>query len=181
MSQYVVTITNGAGSQRLPTGAYDVTASVTGYTGLLDPTTFTATGSPGSEDFTVAAEGTLTLVINETGASGGTPITSGTFIRCNSDGSTTYGTAKTVSAIGECVFDHVPYGTGVAPYAFYVKQLTSDGSHNFDTAPITIDMASTTQTNYVLNALAALQSFTLVDAYYSGLNVSGSMTFDGPQ
>lgn len=181
MSQYIVNITNGVGSERLPIGVYDVTASVTGYTGLLDPDTFTATGIAGSEDFTIAAEGTLTLVVNETGASGGTPITSGSFIRCNVDGTVTYGTAKTVSAIGECVFDHVPYGTSGSPYTFYVKQLSSDDSHNFDTDPITISMEGDTQTDYVLNTLAALQSFTLVDAYYSGLTVDGSMTFDGPQ
>lgn len=177
MSQYVVTITNGAGSERLPIGSYNVTASVTGYTGVLDPTTFTASGTPGSESFTIAAEGTLTLVVNETGASGGTPITGGTFIRCSADGSQTYGTAKTISATGECVFDHVPYGTTLAPYELYVKQLSSDGRHNFDANPITIQMEEDTQTNYVLNDLAALQSFTLEDAYYSGLKVGGSMTF----
>lgn len=181
MSQYLVPITNGTGSQRLPIGAYNVTADVTGYTGVLDPTTFTATGSDGSQAFTIAATGTLTLNVNETGASGGTPVTSGTCIRCSQDGTTTYGTAKTISATGDCIFDHVPFGTAGTPATFYVKQLTSDDTHNIYSGVITVSMEAETQTNYVQNTLAANQSFTLTDAYYSGLNIDGSLTFDGPQ
>lgn len=181
MAQYVVTITNGAGSRNLPAGLYDVTANVTGYAGVLDPDSFTATTSTGSESFTLAATGTLTLTVNETGASGGTPITSGSFIRCSADGLTTYGTAKTVSGIGECVFDHVPFGDGVTPYTIYVLQLTSDGEHNIHSGVIAVDMEASTQGEYVQNSLAAEQDFALEDAYYSGLNLSGSLTFDGPQ
>lgn len=43
MAEYVVTIKNGTGSENLPAGLYNVAASVTGYDGALDPTTFTAT------------------------------------------------------------------------------------------------------------------------------------------
>ena len=115
MAQYVVNITNGSGSEKLPIGQYDVTAAVPGYNGALDPTTFTATGSEGTQAFTISADGTLTLIVNETGAEGGTPVTAGTFIRCNSDGSETYGPAKTIDATGNCVFDAVPYGTAESP------------------------------------------------------------------
>lgn len=86
MAEYIVTITNGTGSELLPAGNYNVAASVTGYDGALDPTTFAATTSEGSQAFTLAATETLTLNVNETGALGGTPITSGTFIRCSQDG-----------------------------------------------------------------------------------------------
>ncbi len=181
MAQYLVNITDGVGSTRLPIGDYRVSASVTGYTGVLTPTRFTATDSPGSQSFSVAAEGTLNLVINETAAAGGTPITGGSFIRCNANGLVTYGTIKTVSSTGECVFDHVPFGDTATPYTFYVRQVTSDDYHNFSTAPIAIQMEGATQTNYVLNTLAALQEFTVTDAHYAGLNITGSMTFDGPE
>ena len=181
MAQYNVTITNGEGSENLPLGSYDVTASVTGYAGLLDPDLFTATAGTGSQAFTIAATGTLTLDVNETGASGGTPIISGTFIRCNQAGTVNYGTAKTVSAIGVCAFDYVPFGDGTTPYDIYVKQLTSDEDHSIHEGVITASMAAQTQSQYVQNTPAALQSFTFTDANYSGLNMNGTLTFEGPQ
>lgn len=182
MATYNVTITNGSGSQELPAGLYNVTAAVTGYDNVtLDPSTFTATTGTGSESFTIAAAGTLTLNVNETGASGGTPITAGTFIRCSADGNTEYGTAKTVDASGVCEFDHVPYGDAVTPYEFYIRQLTSDTTHSIFDGVITIQMAALTQTEYVQNLPAAQQDFSFTDQYYSGLPISGSLTFDGPQ
>lgn len=181
MAQHVVNITNGAGSQALVAGNYTVTAAVTGYTGTLDPTTFTATSSTGSQAFTIAATGTLTLNVNDTGAVGGAPITSGTFIRCNADGSQTYGTAKSISALGVCVFDAVPFGTVGSPVAVYMKQLTSDATHNIYPGVLTASMTAQMQSQYVLNGAAALQSFTFTDANYSGLNMDGTLTFDGPQ
>ena len=181
MAQYVVTITNGLGSHNLPAGLYDVTASVTGYDGVLDPTSFTATTSTGSEEFTLAATGTLTLTVNDTGAAGGNPIIAGSFIRCSADGLTTYGSAKTISATGECVFDHVPFGDALDPYTIHVKQVASDDDHNIYPGVLSVDMEASTQGEYVLNAAAAQQDFELEDAYYSGLMLSGSLTFDGPQ
>lgn len=181
MSQYPVTITNGTGSGNLPAGQYTVTSNVTGYSNIsLDPNTFTATTSTGSRAFTIAATGTLTLNVNETGASGGTPITGGTFIRCNQAGTVNYGTAKTVSALGVCTFDYVPYGDGTTPYAVYVKQLTSDSTHSIFSGVITANMSAQTQSQYVQNTPAAEQSFTFTDANYSGLNMNGTLTFDGP-
>lgn len=181
MSQYVVNITNGSGSKALPKGKYDVTASVPGYTGLLDPSTFTATDTEGSQAFTIAATGTLTLNINETGAEGGTPVTGGTFIRCNSDGTETYGTAKTITATGVCIFDAVPFGTSESPISVYVKQLTTDDTHNLHEGVVSVSMDGETKVQYVLNAPAATQTFTFTDANYAGLNMNGTLTFDGPQ
>lgn len=180
MAQYPVTITNGVGSENLPAGSYTVTKSIVGYDGVLDPTIFIATASTGSQAFTAAATGTLTLNVNETGASGGTPITGGTFIRCNQAGTTDYGTAKSVSAAGVCTFDHVPLGEVGTPYTFYVRQLTSDTSHSIQTGVITISMEEEEQSEYVQNLPAEQQDFTMTDAYYSGLNLNGTLTFDGP-
>ena len=181
MAQYVVTITNGTGSQILPKGKYDVTASVPGYAGTLDPSTFTASELEGNQSFTIAATGTITLHVNDTGASGGTPVTSGSFIRCNSDGTETYGTAKTIDAMGACTFDFVPFGTSEAPIDVYVKQLTSDETHNVHPGVVTVSMSEPNQTQYVQNTPAALQSFTFADANYAGLNLNGTLTFEGPQ
>ena len=181
MSQYVVTITNGTGSKALPKGRYDVTASVPGYAGVLDPSTFTATEAEGSQAFTIAATGTLTLHVNETGAEGGTPVTGGTFIRCSSDGTETYGIAKTIDASGVCTFEAVPFGTGEAPVSVYVKQLTADDSHNRHEDVVTASMDGESKTQYVRNAPAATQTFTFADANYAGLNINGTLTFEGPQ
>ncbi len=181
MADYIVTITNGTGSEFLPAGNYNVAAAVTGYDGALDPTAFTATTSTGAQAFTLAATGTLTLTVNETGASGGTPVTAGTFIRCSQDGLTEYGTAKTIDGSGICVFDHVPFGDVGSPYTFYIKQLTSDTTHNMHVGVIAIEMEGATQDEYVQNTAAAEQSFTFTDANYSGLNLSGTLTFTGPQ
>ncbi len=181
MAQYVVTITNGTGSEFLPTGNYDVTASVAGYDGALDPTTFAATALGTAQAFTLAATGTLTLTVNDTGDSGGTPITSGTFIRCSQDGLTEYGTAKTIDGSGTCIFDHVPFGESGTPYTFYIKQLTSDAAHNIHADVIAIDMEGVTQAEYVHNPPAAEQTFTFADENYSGLTLSGTLTFTGPQ
>ena len=181
MARYTVDIINGSGSQVLPKGTYTVTAAVEGYSGVLDPSTFTAGTAEGSQAFTIEATGTLTLQINETGAEGGTPITEGAFVRCNQDGSVTYGEAKPIGETGVCTFDHVPFGTAEAPVTFYVRQQTSDKTHNRKEEVVAISMAAQTQSEFVQNTPAALQSFTFADANYSGLAVDGSLTFDGPQ
>lgn len=181
MAEYVVTIKNGTGSENLPAGLYNVAASVTGYDGALDTTTFTATSSAGAQAFTLAATGELTLNVNDMGGVGGNPITSGTFIRCSQDGLTEYGTAKSISTQGVCIFNNVPFGDGVTPYTFYVKQLTSDTTHAIHVGVIAIQMAASTQSEYVKNDPAAEQTFTFTDVNYSGLNLSGSLTFTGPQ
>ncbi len=181
MALYPVTITNGAGSANLPAGLYDVTSTVTGYSNIsLDPATFTATSGTGSQAFTIAATGTLTFNVNDSGGPGGNPITSGTFIRCNQAGTVDYGTAMTISALGVCVFNYVPFDA-VTPVAVYVRQLTSDETHSIYDGVITVDMSTSTQSQYVQNSPAALQSFTFTDANYAGLPISGSMSFDGPQ
>ena len=176
MANYNVTITNGQGSEAMKAGTYDVVAtSANGYepTSLL-PTTFTATSEAGTQTFTLSANGTLTFVVNETGASGGTPVTSGTIVMTNSTGDVEYGTPVTIGATGEAVFDNVPYGSGAEPYTLYFKQLTTDDNHNIYEGVITVSMTSQTQTEYVQNTAIATQTFTVTDANYNGLPVENA-------
>ncbi len=177
MANYNVTITNGTGSQAMKKGTYTVSATANGYdTSTLSPTTFTATENPGSESFTLSANGTLTFNVNETGAAGGTPITSGSIIMTDETGTTEYGQAVTISATGDAVFANVPYGTSGEPFQLYFKQLSSDDNHNPFDGIISVEMTSQTQTEYVQNTAIATQSFTLTDANY-GLPISGNLTF----
>ncbi len=106
MANYTVSITDGVGSARMEEGAYSVTLEAEGYDATsLSPTTYTVTRSEGSGAFTVSAVGTLTLIFNETGATGGTPITAGTVVMTDSTGASEYGSPVTISATGEGVFE----------------------------------------------------------------------------
>ncbi len=177
MATYNVTITNGNGSQAMQKGTYNVTATANGYdVSTLTPSTFTATESAGSESFTLSANGTLTFNVNETGAAGGTPVTGGTIIMTDATGTTEYGTAVTISATGEAVFDNVPYGATGTPFQLYFKQLTTDDNHNVYDGVISVEMTAQTQTEYVQNNPTATQTFSLLDATY-GLPISGSLSF----
>lgn len=176
MANYSVTIINGQGTQAMKEGVYNVTATAAnGYdlTSLL-PTTYTATDSAGSADFTLSASGTLNFIVNETGAQGGTPVTSGTIVMTDSTGTEQYGSVVNISATGEAVFSNVPYGAVGAPFTLYFKQLTTDDNHNIYSGVITVSMTSDTQTEYVLNSAIATQTFTLEDANYSGLKIDNA-------
>ncbi len=177
MANYNVTITDGTGSEAMKRGTYTVSATATGYdTSTLTPTTFTATDSAGSQSFTLSANGTLTINFNETGAAGGTPITSGSVIMTNEDGTTDYGTAVNISATGDAVFNNVPYGDAGTPFLLYFRQIESDDTHNPFEGVISVSMTSQTQTEYVLNSAIAQQTFTLTDANY-GLPIDGTLNF----
>ncbi len=180
MANYNVTITNGNGSQAMQKGTYTVSATANGYdTSTLDPKTFTATENAGSQAFTLSANGTLTFIVNETGADGGTPITSGSIVMTDSTGNTEYGTPVTIGADGNAVFANVPYGTTDAPFTLYFKQLSTDENHNIFEGVITVSMTAQTQTEYIINTPIAEQTFTLTDANYSGLPIDGSLDFTG--
>ncbi len=180
MANYNVTITDGNGSQAMQRGEYSVTADVVGYEGAtLTPDTYTATDTTGSQTFTLSATGTLTLNVNETGAAGGTPITSGTIIMTNQDGTEDYGTAVTIDATGNAVFNNIPYGDTGTPFTLYFRQLTSDDTHNTYDGIITVNMTGQTQTEYVENTPIAVQTFTVTDANYPGLPINGTLEFTG--
>ncbi len=177
MANYTVTITNGTGSQAMQRGTYDVTATADGYdVSTLTPTTFTATDAAQTQAFTLTANGTLTLNVNETGAAGGTPITSGTLVMTDSTGTEEYGQPVTIDASGNAVFENVPYGTTTEPFQLYFKQLTTADGYNVFEGVIPVSMTAQTQTEYVQNTAAAEQTFTLQDANYN-LPIDGTLTF----
>ena len=172
MANYNVQITNGSGSENMKSGNYSVTVSATGYDATsLSPTSYTAGSSAGSGSFTVSANGALTLIFNETGASGGTPITSGSVVMTDSTGNTEYGSAITIDASGQAVFNNVPYDA-TTPYVLYFVQKETDAGHNPYSGVITVNMSNAAQTEYVLNSPIAEQTFTLTDANYAGLPVA---------
>ncbi len=175
MANYNVTITNGTGSQAMQKGTYAVTATATGYDeSTLTPTTFTASETEGSQSFTLRANGTLTFNVNETGAAGGTPITSGSIVMTDSTGATEYGQPVTIGADGNAVFNNVPYDA--AGFQLYFKQLSTDDNHNIFEGVIPVSMTAQTQTEYIQNTATAVQTFNLTDETY-GLPISGSLNF----
>ncbi len=177
MANYTVTITNGTGSQVMQRGTYAVTAEATGYdASTLTPKTYEATDAAGSQAFTLTANGTLTFIVNDTGAAGGTPIAGGTIVLTDATGTEEYGTPVTVGADGTAVFANVPYGTTAEPFQLYFKQLTAAEGYNPVEGVISVSMTEQTQTEYIQNAAAAEQAFTLTDATY-GLPIDGSLTF----
>ena len=180
MANYSVNITDGAGSQSMKAGNYSVTVTATGYDpSTLAPSTFTAGETSGSGAFTLSANGALTLVFNETGASGGTPVTSGSVVMTDSTGTTRYGSPVNIGATGEADFPNVPFDS-TTPYELYFVQLSTDDAHNVFGGVISVSMSSATQQEYVVNTPIAEQSFTLTDANYSGLPIAAAtLTFAG--
>lgn len=174
MADYNVTIINGTGSQTMNPGNYTVSSIYApGYDmDTLSPTSFTATSTTTTGAFTLSASGTLTITFNETGAIGGTPITSGTVVMTDSTGTTQYGQVVNIDANGTATFSNVPYGSEQAAYTLYFKQLTSDENHNIYENVFAVGMGGQTQQEYILNELkSVIQNFTLTDANYPELPV----------
>ncbi len=174
MANYNVTIINGSGSQTMETGEYSVSAIYApGYDmTTLAPTSYSATSTTQTGNFTIGANGTLTITFNETGEAGGTPITSGTVVMTDSTGEVEYGSVVNIDSNGTAIFDNVPYGSEQAAYTLYFKQLTSDENHNVYQSVFAVGMGNETQTEYIQNTLkSVLQNFTLTDANYPELPV----------
>ena len=181
MGKYTVSITNGSGSLPMKEGSYTVAVvSAPGYdVSSLDPKSYVAGKTAGSGSFTLAATGTLTFNVNETGSPGGTPVTGGTLVMTDASGSGQYGNVVTIGSSGEAVFENVPFGNADTPFALYFKQLTADDAHNIYEGIIPVSMGAQTQTEYVRNDPIATQSFTLTDANYTGLAIpAASLDFD---
>ncbi|MCQ2381807.1 MAG: hypothetical protein MJ054_00705 [Clostridia bacterium] len=177
MANYEVTITDGTGSATMELGNYTVSAtSAPGYdTSTLSPTSFTVSRPSQPGAFTLTANGTLTIIFNETGAAGGTPITSGTVVMTDSTGTTEYGSAVNIDSNGNAVFNNVPYGSAATGYQLYFKQLTSDDDHEIESNVISVNMVGQTQTEYVQNAAKPVeQSVTLTDANYANLPIQNA-------
>lgn len=175
MSKNVI-ITNGSGSEKLINGNYTVTASVTGYDNTsINPNTVNVVAGTDSYSFTIAANGTLTLHVTETGEAAGTPIVGATFVRTDSTG-TEYGNPITTDSNGDAVFSNVPYAESGAP-TIYFKQTASDGDHEFDSTVQSTTMTTDTETVEIENPTGALRTITLVDANYANLPIeSGTLT-----
>ncbi|HBF86474.1 MAG TPA: hypothetical protein DDW54_02210 [Clostridiales bacterium] len=182
MADYNVQITEGAGSAPMKKGNYSVTAMANGYEATtLSPSTYTAADTEGTGAFTISANGVLTIVFNETGAAGGTPVISGSVVMTDATGATQYGSPVNISATGEAVFNNVPYSSET-PYVLHFVQLATDDGHNLFDGVITVNLSSENQTEYVVNSPIATQNITLADANYSGLPVAGAtLVFTGEQ
>ena len=172
----IVTITNGTGTTQLINDTYTVTADVTGYDNTtIDPSSITVDEGTNTYNFTIAAQGTLTLHVTEDGTTTGTPIVGATFIRTDSEGNE-YGTAITTDAQGNAVFSNVPYAATNAPLIYY-KQTASDGDHEFDNTVQSTSLATQTATVEIINQPGATRTINLTDANYENLPVDGSLTF----
>lgn len=179
MANYNVQITNGNGSENMQAGNYSVTVNANGYEATtLSPASYTAT-SGGVGNFTVSACGVLTIIFNETGAEGGTPINSGSVVMTDSTGETQYGSPVSVNEDGEAVFEHVPFNLD-NPYQLHFKQLSSDSNHLPYPDVFTVGMGTETQTEYVINnPVCEEQSFTLDDANYGFPIADATLNFVG--
>ena len=174
MANYNVTIINGNGSQTMQMGEYNVSAIYApGYDmTTLSPTTYSVNSSVTTGQFTISATGILTMVFNETGAVGGTPITSGTVVMTDATGSTQYGAVVNIDENGTAIFNNVPYGSEQSAYTLYFKQLTSDENHNIYESVFAVGMGMANQTEYIVNSLkSVIQNFTLTDANYPNLPI----------
>ena len=179
MANYNVQITNGVGSATMQTGNYSVTVNANGYDpNTLSPVSYTAT-SGGAGNFTVSASSVLTIVFNETGAAGGTPIASGSVVMTDSAGETQYGSPVSINENGEAVFNNVPFNLD-NPYQLYFKQLSSDENHQPYQGVFTVGMGTETQTEYVVNQpICAEQSFSLTDLNYGFPVAEATLDFAG--
>lgn len=172
----IVNITNGTGTAELINDSYTVTADVVGYdnTSIL-PATVDIVSGTNTYGFTIAATGTLTLHVTDTGTAEGNAIVGATFIRTDSAGNE-YGTVITTDSNGDAVFNNVPFAATGAPLIYY-KQTASDGDHEFDNTVQSTSLTTSTQTNQVQNPVGALRTINLTDTNYANLPIeSGSIT-----
>ena len=173
----VVTITDGQGTSNLINGNFTVSASVNGYDNTsIVPSSVSITEGTNTYNFTISANGTLTLHVTDDGTSTGTPIVGATFIRTDSSGNE-YGTSITSDVNGDAVFNNVPFSATDAPLVYF-KQTASDGDHEFDNTVQNTSLSTDTATVQIQNVVGASRAIALTDENYSNLPItSGSITF----
>ena len=173
----IVTITNGTGTTDLINGNYNVTANVNGYdNSTIDPSSITVDESTNSYAFTIAATGTLTLHVTDSGTTTGNPIVGATFVRTDENG-TEYGTSITTDSNGDAIFNNVPFAATDAPLIYY-KQTSSDGDHEFSTSVQSTSMTTDTATIQIQNEIGATRTINLTDANYQSLPITGTLTLN---
>lgn len=176
-SKYDITITNGTGTANVLNGQYAVTATVEGYTSNIEPQTVNITSDKDTYDFTITADGTLTLHVTETGEQTGTPIVGAKFYRADSTGAT-YGEELTTDNNGNVAIPNVPYSTNSAPTVYFI-QTASDGNHNFDNTVQSTTLNEQTKTLEIQNPTITAKTFTLTDANYTDLKIaSGTISLN---
>ena len=176
---YNIIITNGVGNENIENGQYTVTADVNGYNNLsIDPNTLNVVEGTNEYEFSISADGTLTLHVTDTGTVEGTAIVGAKFIRCDEIGTTTYGSEITTDSTGQAVLPNLAYASDNS-ITIYYKQTQGDGTHLYDETVKSVTLDTITKTVEVINPLPALRTIKLKDANYEGLDiVSGSITLN---
>lgn len=164
-----ITINNGTGNKNIVPGNYTASARIAGYNNLsISPTSITVSSTTETFPFTIAATGSATITLTD--VDDATAIENATFMRCNSTGTTTYGTPVLTNPSGVATFNNLPFGTD-AP-TVYIIETDSDGTHIAPTTVLQLNLADATGTNLaVTNEKAAEQNFKLTDANYTDLPI----------
>lgn len=173
----VITITNGTGTSNIINGNFNVTSNVNGYDNTsINPSSVNITEDTNTYQFTISANGTLTLHVTEDGTASGVPVVGASFIRTDASGNT-YGNSITTDSNGDAIFSNMPYAETDAP-TIYFKQTASDGEHEFNDQVQSTTMSESTSTLEIENTLGALRTITLTDANYENLPLDGTLTLE---
>lgn len=172
----VVNITNGSGVEDIINGTYQVTASAGGYdSSSITPSNVDIVEGTNTYNFTIAANGTLTLHVTEDGTTTGTPVVGATFVRTDSEGNE-YGATITTDTTGNAVFNNVPFSE-TGSLTVYFKQTASDGDHEFSSSVQNTTLTTSSFTLEIINQLGASRTINLTDANYENLPLeSGTIT-----
>ena len=82
-----------------------------------------------------------------------------------------YGNPVTTDVDGSAKLEHLPYDTST-PYKIYIKQLSSDGSHNFEATIKEILRDGENKEIEISNPKATSRNISLIDANYSNYPIS---------
>lgn len=173
---YTIAIVSGEGTEGIETGSYEVSATINGYDAdTIEPKSLTITGDTAEYSLTVSASGILTLHVTEEGTEDGTPVVGASFKRCDSAGNT-YGEEVVSNDSGDAVFENVPYADADGPVVYY-KQISSDGSHDFELNLLNETLIEEATTIQIFNPPVTSKTLKLTDANYSGLPIdAGEIT-----
>ncbi len=169
--RYTVNIKDGKGTIKLVNGTYNVSATAAGYdSDSLNPQNINIIEGTDEYTFQIAASGTLTLHVTDTGDAGtGVGIIGAKFVRTDSTGKI-IGKEVITNSEGDAVFENVPFATNQSA-EIYIKQITSDGQHTFEEGVKTYKMTMDAETYQITNPDAAERTISLVDSNYASIPV----------